>query len=67
MSQIGGKLSKFYGEFNIVSTDLLIILLNFVATDVYALFRKSINKICNIMFKKTADLAEYGSPYLPTY
>ena len=34
MSQIGGKMSKFYGEFDIVSTDLRIISLNFVATDV---------------------------------
>ena len=51
MSQIGGKMSKFYGEFDIVSTDLRIILSNFVATDVYALFKKSIKKICNIMFK----------------
>ena len=45
MSQIGGKMSKFYGETDIVSTDLHIILSNFVATDVYALFRKSIKKI----------------------
>ena len=51
MSQIGGKMSKFYGETYIVSTDLRIILSNFVATDVYALFRKSIKKNCNIMFK----------------
>merc|ERR1712001_426016 len=50
MSQIGGKMSKFYGETDIVSTDLRIILSNFVATDVYALFRKSIKKNCNIMF-----------------
>ena len=44
MSQIGGKMSKFYGETDIVSTDLRIILSNFVATDVYALFEKSIKK-----------------------
>ena len=41
MSQFGGKMSKF----DIVSTDLRIILSNFVATDVYALFKKSIKKI----------------------
>ena len=51
MSQIGGKMSKFYGETDIVSTDLRIILSNFLATDVYALFKKSIKKICNMMFK----------------
>ena len=44
MSQIGGKMSKFYGETDIVSTYLRIILSNFVATDFYALFRKSIKK-----------------------
>ena len=44
MSQIGGKLSKFEGEFVIVSIDLRIILSNYVATDVYALFKKSIKK-----------------------
>ena len=44
MSQIGGKMSKFYGETDIVSTDLRIMLSNFVATDVYALLRKSIKK-----------------------
>ena len=37
MSQIGGK-------FDIVSTDLRIILSNFVVTDVHALFKKSIKK-----------------------
>ena len=42
MSQIGCKMSKFWGEFVIVSTDLRITLLNFVATDVYALFKNSI-------------------------
>ena len=51
MSQVGGKMSKFQGEFDIVSTDLRIILSNFVATDVYALFKKSIKKICNMMFE----------------
>ena len=51
MSQFGGKMSKFWGKFDIVSTDLRIILSNFVATDVYALFKKSIKKICNMMFK----------------
>ena len=51
MSQIGGKMSKFYGETDIVSTYLRIILSNFVATDVYALFKKSIKKFCNMMFK----------------
>ena len=40
MFQFGGKMSKF----DIVSTDLRIILSNFVATDVYALFKKSIKK-----------------------
>ena len=44
MSQIGGKMSKFQGEFVIVSIDLRIILSNYVATDVYALFKKSIKK-----------------------
>ena len=44
MSQFGGKMSKFLGKFDIVSTDLRIILSNFVATDVYALFKKSIKK-----------------------
>ena len=44
MSQFGDKMSKFKGEFDIVSTDLRIILSNFVATDVYALLRKSIKK-----------------------
>ena len=44
-------MSKFYGKFDIVSTDLRIILSNFVATDVYALFKKSIKKNCNMMFK----------------
>ena len=48
MSQIGGKMSKFYGETDIVSTYLRIILSNFVATDFYSLFRKSIKKNCNI-------------------
>ena len=38
MSQIGGKMSKFYGETDIVSTDLHTILSNFVATYFYALF-----------------------------
>ena len=51
MSQFGGKMSKFQGKFDIVSTDLRIILSNFVETDVYALFKKSIKKICNMMFK----------------
>ena len=45
MSQIGGKMSKFYRKFYIVSTDLRIIFF------VYTLFKKSIKKICNIMFK----------------
>ena len=53
MSQIGGKMSKFWGKFDIVSKDLRIILSNFVATDVYALFKKSIKKNRNIMFKTT--------------
>ena len=44
MSQIGGKMSQFYGEFVIVSIDLRIILSNDVATGVYALFKKSIKK-----------------------
>ena len=48
MSQFGGKMSKFYGKFDIVSTDLRIILSIFVATDVYALFKKSIKIICNV-------------------
>ena len=34
MSQFGGKMSKFQGKFDIVSTDLRNILSNFVATDV---------------------------------
>ena len=51
MSQIGGKMSKFYGETDIVSTDSRIILSKFVATDVYALFRKSIKKNLQLMFK----------------
>ena len=38
-------------KFDIVSTDLLLILSNFVATDAWVLFEKSIKKICNIMFK----------------
>ena len=37
-------MSKFYGEFVIVSIDLRIILSNDVATGVYALFKKSIKK-----------------------
>ena len=37
-------MSKFLGEFVIVSIDLRIILSNYVATDVYALFKKSIKK-----------------------
>ena len=44
MSQNGGKMSKFWGEFVIVSIDLRIILSNYVATDVYTLFKKSIQK-----------------------
>ena len=51
MSQIGGKMSKFYGEFDIVSTDLRIILSNFVATDVYTLFQKSFKKFATYKFK----------------
>ena len=47
-------MSKFQGEFVIVSIDLRIILSNYVATDVYALFRKSI--------KKTTDLENEGIP-----
>ena len=45
------KLSKFQGSFDIVTIDLRLILSKFVATDVYALFKKSVKKICNIMFK----------------
>ena len=41
-------MSKFYGKFDIVSTDLRIILSNFVATDVYALFLKSFKINCDI-------------------
>ena len=81
MSQFGGKMSKFYGKFDIVSTDLRIILSNSVATDVFALFKKSIKKICNIFFehgfdppppfwtllKKTADLVKEGTPYTTVY
>ena len=44
ISQIGGKMSKFLGEYDIVSIDLRIILSNYVATDVYALFKESIKK-----------------------
>ena len=44
MSQMGGKMSKFEGKFDITSTDLRIILWNFVATDVFALFKKSIKE-----------------------
>ena len=44
MSQIGGKMSKFQGEFVIVSIDLRIILSNYVATDVYALDKGTPNK-----------------------
>ena len=78
MSQFGGKMSKFWGKFDIVSTDLRIILSNFVATDIYALFKKSIKKNLQhdvqnegggggskafwTMFKKTADLVEDGTP-----
>ena len=40
-----------WGWMFVFSTDLLIILSNFVATDVYALFKKSIKKNCNMMFK----------------
>ena len=72
-------MSKFQGKFDIVSTDLRIILLNFVATDVYVIFKKSIKKNLHhnvqnegggggegrTMFKKTADLVEGGSPYHP--
>ena len=42
MSQIGGKMSKYWGKFVIVSTDLGIILSR--RRDVYALFMKSIKK-----------------------
>ena len=42
MSQIGGKMSKYWGKFVIVSTDLRIILSQ--RRDVYALFMKSIKK-----------------------
>ena len=51
MSQIVGKMSKLYGEIVILSIGLRIILSNYVATDVYALFKKSIKKICPAMFK----------------
>ena len=44
MSQIGGKMSKFQGKFVIVSIDLRFILSNYVATDIYALFKKYIKK-----------------------
>ena len=37
MSQIEGKIIKFKVKFDIFSTDLRIILSNFVATDVYTL------------------------------
>ena len=58
MSQIGGKMSKFLGEVVIVSIDLRIILSNYVATDVYALFKKSIKK----MIKKNYGSGEGGHP-----
>ena len=52
MSQFGGKMSKFYGETDIVSTDLRIILLNFVATDVYALFKSPSKKLQHTFLKR---------------
>ena len=70
-------MSKFWGKFDIVSTDLRLILSVFVATDVYALFKKSVKKICNIHVQnegggvngfwnnvqKTALLVRQGFPY----
>ena len=38
MSQFGGKMFKFEGKFDIVSTDLRVILSNFVGADVSTLF-----------------------------
>ena len=55
MSQIGGKMSKFYGETDIVSTDLRIIL----STDVYALFR---NKNLQHNVKKNCRFGRGGHP-----
>ena len=75
MSQVGGKMSKYQGEFVTVSTDLRIIVSNFVATDVYALFMKSIKKnlLRNVQnegvngflnnVKKTMVLDREGTPY----
>ena len=51
MSQIGGKMSKFYGETDIVSTDLRSILSNFVATGIYSLFNSPSEKSATHMFK----------------
>ena len=67
-------MSKFSGKFDIVSTDLRIILLNFVVTDVYALFNESTKKLLQkgrggstALLKKTADLVRDGTPYHVTY
>ena len=49
MSQFEGKIVSILGKFDI-STDLRMILSNFVATDVNALFR-SLKKIATYMFK----------------
>ena len=37
-----------FGIFDIVSTDVCLIFLIFVATNVYALFKKSVKQICNL-------------------
>ena len=59
-------MSKFKGRLDIVSTGFHIILLNFVATEVYALFMKSIkrNLLRNVQNEKTADLEDEGTPKL---
>ena len=66
-----------FGIFDIVSTDVCLIFLIFVATNVYALFKKSVKQICNLNVqneggggevffnnvKKNAELAGDGIPY----
>ena len=43
-------------KFDIVTTDLRLILSYFVETDVYVFFNKLAKTICNIMFKKRGSL-----------
>ena len=53
------ELSRFYGIFGIVSTEIQLILLIFVRTDVYAFFSKCVKKIGNLIVQK-----EEGNSFL---